>query len=125
MNDISTLRLDKWLWQARFFKTRTLAAKMVSLGRVRVNAVRVTKPATAIKTGDGLTFPQGDTVRIIEIKALGERRGPAPEAQALYADLAPKPDPSETAAKPFVERGGARPTKKDRRVMDAVRRIGS
>ncbi len=98
---------------------------MVSLGRVRVNSGRVTKPATAVKIGDGLTFPQGDAVRIIEIKALGERRGPAPEAQALYLDLAPEPDPLETTTKPFAERGGARPTKKDRRAMDAVRRIGS
>jgi len=125
LNEATTLRLDKWLWQARFFKTRTLAAKTVSLGRVRVNATRVTKPATAVKIGDGLTFPQGDEVRIIEIAALGSRRGPAPEAQALYADLAPKPDPAETPQKPFAERGGARPTKKDRRAMDAVRRLGS
>ncbi len=125
MSENLTLRLDKWLWQARFFKTRTLAAKMVSLGRVRVNAQRVTKPATAIKIGDGLTFPQGDEVRIIEIVALGVRRGPASEAQALYSDLAPKPDPSETGPKPYIERGGARPTKKDRRAMDAIRRIGS
>ncbi|MCF6305585.1 MAG: RNA-binding S4 domain-containing protein [Rhodobacteraceae bacterium] len=124
MSETPTLRLDKWLWQARFFKTRTLAAKMVGLGRVRVNATRVTKPATAVKIGDGLTFPQGDDVRIIEIAALGERRGPAPEAQGLYVDLAPEPDPAQTTAKPFVERGGARPTKKDRRAMDAVRRIG-
>ena len=119
-----SLRLDKWLWQARFFKTRTLAAKMVGLGRVRVNSVRVKKPATAVKIGDGLTFSQGDTVRIVEIAALGERRGPASEAQGLYVDLAPKADPSESLVKPFVERSGARPTKKDRRAMDAVRRIG-
>ena len=125
MSEAPTLRLDKWLWQARFFKTRTLSAKMVSLGRVRVNSTRVTKPATAVKIGDGLTFPQGDDVRIVEIKTLGDRRGPAAEAQLLYTDLAPKPDPGETTAKPYVERGGARPTKKDRRDMDAIRRIGS
>ena len=124
MSETPTLRLDKWLWQARFFKTRTLAAKMVSLGQVRVNSARVTKPATAVKVGDGLTFAQGDAVRIIEILALGARRGPATEAQALYLDLAPKPDPADIGAKPYAERGGARPTKKDRRAMDAIRRIG-
>ena len=81
------LRLDKWLWQARFFKTRGLSAELVSKGRVRVNGQPVSKPGRAVRPGDVLTFPQGNAVRVIRILALGERRGPAAEAQALYHDL--------------------------------------
>ena len=110
------LRLDKWLWQARFFKTRSLAARQVSEGKVRVNAVRVSKPARAVGPGDVLTFPQGRAVRVVRILALGTRRGPAPEARALYEDLAPPPPPDPDAALPEpIARGGPRPTKKDRR----------
>ena len=116
---IETLRIDKWLWQARFFKTRTLAAKIVSAGHVRINAERVKKPATSVKPGDGLSFMQGTTLRIIKIEALGTRRGPATEAQALYQDLTPAPD---IAASALHERVGIRPTKKDRRAIDAIQR---
>ncbi len=116
-----SLRIDKWLWHARFFKTRTLAAKVVSAGHVRVNAERVKKPSTNIKAGDGLSFMQGRQLRIVRIEALGDRRGPASEAQALYEDLTPKRE----AAAPPVERVGIRPTKKDRRAMDAIRHTES
>jgi len=116
-----SLRIDKWLWHARFFKTRTLAAKVVSAGHVRVNAERVKKPSTSIKAGDGLSFMQGRQLRIVRIMALGERRGPATEAQALYEDLTPE---REAAAAP-IERVGIRPTKKDRRAMDAMRHTDS
>jgi ribosome-associated heat shock protein Hsp15 len=81
------IRLDKWLWQARFCKSRALAAQLVADGRVRVNAVRVVKPATTVRVGDGLSFAQGSQVRALRILALGVRRGPAPEARTLYADL--------------------------------------
>lgn len=84
------VRLDKWLWQARFFKTRGLAARAVAAGCVRVNAHRVTKPATTVGVGDGLTFVQAGRVRVVRIAALGERRGPALEAQTLYVDLTEK-----------------------------------
>jgi len=111
------LRIDKWLWHARFFKTRTLAAKIVSAGHVRVNAERIKKPSSSIKAGDGLSFMQGRTLRIVRVTALGVRRGPASEAQALYEDLTPEPD---VAAVP-QDRVGVRPTKKDRRALDAIR----
>ncbi len=114
-------RIDKWLWHARFFKTRTLAAKVVSAGHVRVNTERVKKPSTNIKAGDGLSFMQGRTLRIVRITALGDRRGPASEAQTLYTDLTPAP---EARASP-VERVGIRPTKKDRRALDAIRHTDS
>lgn len=115
-----TLRLDKWLWQARFFKTRGLAAKIVSGGKVRVNSEPVSKPARAVGPGDVLTFSQGDRVRVVEIAELGTRRGPATEAQGLYKDLSPDPpDRSETAQN--LVRTGPRPTKKDRRTLDAAK----
>ncbi len=85
----AAIRLDKWLWQARFCKSRAVAARLVADGAVRVNAVRVSKPAHAVRVGDGLSFAQGGTVRAIRILAIGSRRGPAPEARALYADVGP------------------------------------
>ncbi len=116
-----TLRIDKWLWHARFFKTRTLAAKVVSAGHVRVNAERVKKPSTTIKAGDGLSFMQGRQLRIVRVTAMGDRRGPAAEAQLLFEDLTPAPE-----ARPApIERVGIRPTKKDRRAMDAMRHTES
>lgn len=82
-----TMRLDKWLWQARFFKTRGLATKSVQEGGVRLNAARVAKPAHPVSPGDTLTFIQGGRVRVVRILSTGRRRGPAVEAQALYDDL--------------------------------------
>ena len=116
LDTAAKLRLDKWLWHARFFKTRSLAAKQVGGGHVRVNGNRVSKPAYAIGPGDVLTFPQARTIRVIKVLALGDRRGPASEAQTLYDDLDP-PQPSE----PAPDRTGERPTKKDRRAIDALR----
>ena len=106
-----TLRLDKWLWQARFFKTRSLAAGVVSAGRVRVDGQPVSRPARAVGPGDVLTFPQGRAIRVVRILALGLRRGPAPEARALYEDLAP---PGPAAPEPPAPRfeGGGRPSGK-------------
>ncbi|WP_135449914.1 MULTISPECIES: RNA-binding S4 domain-containing protein [Tabrizicola] len=81
------LRLDKWLWQARFFRSRGLAAEAIEAGAVRVNGIRVTRPGRDVTEGDTLTFPQGSRIRVIRIVALGLRRGPASEAQTLYIDL--------------------------------------
>lgn len=88
------IRLDKWLWHARFFRSRSLAARMVAEGRVRINAERVDRPSRAVLPGDVLTFPQGREVRVVRIVAAGHRRGPAAEAQALYEDVAPPRDRS-------------------------------
>ena len=112
------IRLDKWLWHARFFKTRTLAAKVVSGGHVRVNSNKVSKPATTVVADTVLTFPQGNQIRVIKIVELGTRRGPASEAQTLYEDLSP---PEEKITREQSQRGGARPTKKDRRSLDLIR----
>ncbi|WP_205123484.1 RNA-binding S4 domain-containing protein [Marimonas lutisalis] len=115
MGEGGRIRLDKWLWYARFFKTRSLAAKQVSGGHVRVNADKALKPAHSVGPGDVLTFAQGRVIRVVRILAVGERRGPAPEAQMLYEDLTPE------AEAPRPRAGGERPTKRDRRAIDALR----
>lgn len=84
-----TMRLDRWLWHARIFRTRTLAADMVSRGKVRVNAGLTRKPATQIGTGDVLTFARGREVRVIRVTGFPERRGPAAEAVQHYETLEP------------------------------------
>jgi ribosome-associated heat shock protein Hsp15 len=81
------LRLDKWLWQARFFKTRAVAAQLIGKGRLRINQTIVTKAHHRVRRGDVLTFPQGHTVRVVRVVELGSRRGPASEAQTLYEDV--------------------------------------
>ncbi|WP_413869263.1 RNA-binding S4 domain-containing protein [Albidovulum sp.] len=86
------IRIDKWLWQARFFKTRGLAAEAVSGGHLRLNGVPMGKPGHAVGPGDVLTFPQGDRIRVVRILGCGSRRGPAPEARALYDDLHAPPE---------------------------------
>jgi ribosome-associated heat shock protein Hsp15 len=80
-------RADKWLFQARFFRSRSLAAALVSGGGLRVNGQRATKPAQDLRVGDTLTFAQGGRIRVVRIRALASRRGPAPEAAGLYDDL--------------------------------------
>lgn len=113
------LRVDKWLWHARFFKTRSLAANQVSDGRLRINGEIRQKPASAVSAGDVLTFAQGDHIRVIQIDGLGVRRGPASEAQALYTDLSPPEAKTKdkTPENPAFE-GKGRPTKRDRRQLD-------
>lgn len=83
------LRLDKWLWYARFLKTRTLAARLAASGSVRCGGHPITKANHKVKPGDVLTFPLGPHIRVIRVLALAGRRGPAPEARTLYEDLAP------------------------------------
>ena len=92
------MRADKWLCFARFFKTRTLAADLIEGGRLRLNGVKVAKPAQAIGPGDVLTFAQGRRIRVIRLLALAERRGPPAEAQQLYEDLDPQPVPGAEQA---------------------------
>lgn len=109
-----TIRVDKWLWYARFFKTRGMAAKLVTGAHLRVNGARVAKAAHGIGPGDVLTFPQGRRIRVIEVADIGVRRGPAPEAQALYIDRAPPTPAPETETK-AAPRAGAAPSKRERR----------
>lgn len=85
--EAEALRLDKWLFFARFFKSRALAAELIGKGRLRINREVVKKPHYRVRPGDVLTFPQAQRIRIVRVLALGSRRGPASEAQALYEDL--------------------------------------
>jgi ribosome-associated heat shock protein Hsp15 len=123
-NAVDGLRLDKWLWHARFFKSRTLAAKQCAAGRVRINRQPAEKAHHTVRPGDVLTFPQGNDVRVVRILALGVRRGPAPEARTLYEDLSPpaprRPAPAQPARR---EKGAGRPTKAERRETDRLKDV--
>lgn len=84
-------RLDVWLWRARVAKTRALAAKLVTKGRIRVNGQRETAPGRGLLVGDTLTIALEGSVRVLEVRAFGERRGPAAEARQLFEDMSPPP----------------------------------
>jgi len=117
-----SLRLDLWLWYARFCKSRSLATRLCQSGKVRLNREPVHKAHAAVRPGDVLTFPQGRAIRVVRVRAMASRRGPAPEAQALYEDLEPprparRTDHGDDGPRP----GGPRPTKADRRALDRLR----
>jgi len=104
--DTPSIRVDKWLWYARFLKSRSLASRFVSDGNLRIGGER-----------NVLTFPQGNHTRVIKILEIGTRRGPATEAQTLYEDLSPP----ENQPREKEVRTGPRPTKRDRRDMNLLR----
>jgi len=118
-----TLRVDKWLWYARFARTRSSAAKLVTEARFRVNGQPTEKAHHPVRAGDVLTFALGPHIRVIKVVALAERRGGAPEARLLYEDLAP-PQPRPQADAPssvaIREDGAGRPTKRERRAIDRL-----
>ena len=119
-------RIDKFLWFARFYKSRTLAASAVSDGRVRINGNRCEKPSADVRQGDILTFTAGSRVRIVRVISGGTRRGPAPEAQALYEDLTPPVEREAPEAAPAQrDKGAGRPTKKERRAITALKSGGT
>lgn len=120
-------RIDRWLWAARFYKTRTAATDAVAGGRVHLNGARV-KPAKDVRPGDTLDVTIGDTRREVVVVAVAERRGPASVAQSLYEET---PDSiarreqraaDRRFARPLGADLGARPTKQDRRRLEALRR---
>jgi ribosome-associated heat shock protein Hsp15 len=119
----ATVRIDKWLWAARFFKTRTLASNAVEAGKARLNGDR-TKSAHSVKIGDLLDIDNGATVWQVTVMALAEVRGSAAVAQTLYAETAQSIAKREliTDQNRFFREPGAafkgRPTKRDRRKMD-------
>ncbi len=116
------LRVDKWLWYARFFKTRTLAARVCNGGHLRAGGAVVSKAHSKLKVGDVLTFSQGRHIRVIKVLALATRRGPAAEARELYEDLKP-PEAANRLPRSSTrgrEPGAGRPTKKDRRALDRL-----
>jgi ribosome-associated heat shock protein Hsp15 len=116
----SRQRLDKWLWFARIAKSRTLAAKLVSEGHVRVNSARIDIPAKAVGPGDVLTVSLPRDVKVLKILASGSRRGPFEEARLLYEDLSSPPPAGDQAIQmPKREAGAGRPTKRERRALGA------
>lgn len=123
------VRLDKWLWAARFFKTRALATEAINAGHVEVDGVRA-KPARQLKLGDELTIRKGSEEFVVHVRALSERRGPAGEAQLLYEETPESLKRRTEAAEqrrlgallaPAPER---RPDKRDRRRIIRFRREG-
>jgi len=116
-----SLRIDKWLWYARFCKSRSIASRLCASGKLRLNRQIVHKAHQVLRVGDVLTFPLGRLIRVIEVKALAGRRGPAPEAQALYHDLSPPEEQPRPERAPARERGMGRPTKADRRALERLR----
>jgi ribosome-associated heat shock protein Hsp15 len=125
-------RIDRWLWFARIAKSRTLAQVLIERGKVRINRLKIDKTSTVVRPGDVLTLSLGPRVISIEILAIGARRGPAIEAQALYRDLAPRQPlpgpagPHEMARDPVPVQaartdGSGRPTKRERRELDKFR----
>ena len=122
MGESETLRVDKWLWFARLCKTRTQAAALCKSGKVRVNRTPIRKPNHALRPDDVLTFPLGRRIWVVRVLALGERRGPYREAQTLYEDLSPPPEPRDVRESTGGqrERGAGRPTKRDRRAIERL-----
>ncbi len=118
---MNSLRIDKWLWAARFYKTRSLATDEIGKGRVQINGQDV-KPAREVRVGDEITVRQGMVTRVVQVRGLSLQRGPAPVAQMLYAETAESlltreqateqrrlaPEPAQTLVH-------GRPTKRDRR----------
>lgn len=124
------MRVDKWLWAARFYKTRSLATEEIGKGRVEVNGAEV-KPARDLKVGDSVTLRQGPVSRTVVVKGLSNMRGPAPVAQQLYEETADSVQARQRAAEQrrlspepahSIEHG--RPTKRGRRELDNAKSWG-
>ena len=131
MNVTETMRLDKWLWCARFYKTRSLATEEISKGRVTVNGQQA-KPARDLRCGDTVALRQGPVARTVLVRALSGARGPAPVAQLLYEETAESIAAREQAAEqrrlapePAATLQDGRPTKRDRRNIERAQDWGN
>ena len=121
------MRIDKWLWAARFYKTRSLASEDIDKGRVEVNG-QTAKPAREVKPGDTVLVRQGAVQRIVVIVGLSAQRGPAPVAQGLYQETAGSIEQraklalqQRYAREPALSQEQGRPTKRDRRELEQAR----
>ena len=121
------MRIDKWLWAARFFKTRSIASAAVEGGHIELNGERA-KPAKQVKPGDELRIRMNQATHVLHVRGLSERRGPAAEAKLLYEETEESrrerdrlAEQRRLAPTPTYEEGG-RPTKRDRRDLSRVRR---
>jgi ribosome-associated heat shock protein Hsp15 len=129
MLKMDSQRIDKWLWAARFFKTRSIAVEEIGRGRVQVNGQDINKPAREVKAGDIVSLRQGHVPRTVAVKGLSQVRGPAPVAQQLYEETPDSVKAREQAAEQrrlspepahTIEHG--RPTKRGRRDLDEAQR---
>ena len=118
-----SLRIDKWLWYARVTKSRSLAQKLATSGHVRINKDKISSASKSVRVGDVLTIALERKILVLKIAALGSRRGPYEEARTLYEDLSPPAPPRKQPPPAPAQReaGAGRPTKRDRRKMDAFR----
>ena len=117
-------RIDKWLFFSRAVKSRSLAAKVVVAGRVRINSDKAAQASDLVKPGDVLTITLDRRISVWKVLATGVRRGPAEEARTLYEDMSPPPTPKGEAVPDAIpalrEAGSGRPTKKERRQTDRL-----
>ena len=118
------VRIDKWLWAARFYKTRSLATEEIDKGRVRINDAEV-KPAKEVKVGDTVTLRQGPVTRTLVVRGISDKRGGAPQAQLLYEETQASRDLREHQAEqqrlePAHSQEHGRPTKRDRRSSEKI-----
>lgn len=118
------MRIDKWLWAARFYKTRSLATDEIGKGRVQINGQEA-KPAREVRAGDTVTLRQGPVSRVVTVRALSAVRGPAPQAQQLYEETADSvlartaaAEQRRLAREPALSIEHGRPTKRERRELD-------
>lgn len=124
------LRIDKWLWAARFYKTRSLAVEEIDKGRVRINDIEA-KPAREVKAGDTVTLRQGPVTRTLLVRGISNQRGGAPIAQQLYEETAESLALKALAAErhrlqpePAQSQEHGRPTKRDRRDIEKAKNTG-
>ena len=121
MAELTEVRIDKWLWAARCFKTRSQASAACTAGHVKVEGESV-KAAKTVRPGDTIEVRTPGGLRILEVAALGDRRGPASVARTLYVDHTPPPPPKELTAPLLTrERGAGRPTKREARELKKLR----
>ena len=115
--NINKVRADKWLWFARFFRTRSLSSKYISENGIRINGVKTKKPSASLKHGDIITLNTGNTTKVVKILSSGVRRGSALEAELLYF----LQYSSFLTENKKYDRVGARPTKKNRRMLEKIK----
>jgi ribosome-associated heat shock protein Hsp15 len=113
-------RLDKWLWCARLTRTRSGAARRIEAGKVRVNGARALKPSRLVQAGDVVTASWLGKLTVVRVLGSAERRGPASLARSLYEDLTPPATPAPARGLDGSGRQGPRPTKRNRRRLDAL-----
>jgi len=122
VDGVQSTRVDKWLWSVRLAKTRSVAAEGCRGGHVRVNG-RTAKPATTVVPGDEVRARFGDITRVVEVRRVIEKRVGAADAVTCYLDRTPRPEPANLVAVAVRDRGAGRPTKRDRRMLDRLRRV--